>query len=101
MRKRLLIYFLTENINPEKERNEIEYLSTITRVVVVSNVKARMQQGVKTLTLRPRTALETRCLGLWSKVCYLLSRIGDTQSDKRFDLRNVYTGNRFTQRLVN
>ena len=100
--KKNIIYFLTENINSEKEQNEIEYLKLIGSVIVVSPVKGKIRiPNVKYIELTASTKKYIRLIVLWSKICYLLSRIGESQTDKRFDLRNLYTGNFLTRLIVN
>lgn len=102
MKKQIIVYFLTENINPEKEKNEIDYLKRMATVVVVSDKKIiPSSKDVNYIHLPENSDKIKRASTIWSKICYLCSRIGNSQSDKRFDLRNLYTGNEFTRAIVN
>src|SRR5687768_16951927 len=99
---RLVIYFLTESVDSEKEKNEIEYLRQIGRLVLVSaGTSSKKTEGIKRINLAYPSPLVMRCYVLWSKICFLLGAIGNTSSDKYFTVRNVYTGNKIVRSIVN
>lgn len=101
-RKDLVFYFLTENVHIEKERNELEYLRKLGRVVLVSTGFAgEPNPGVRHLNVKPQSLYITRLCILWSKLCYLLCHIAKTQSDRQFTVRNVYSGSKLIRGMVN
>lgn len=101
-KKDIVIYFLTENVHVEKERNEIDYLRQLGRVVLVSTAfPCKPYPGIRRLNIKPQSPAVTRLFILWSKVCYLLGYIAKTKSDREFTVRNVYSGNKLVRTLVN
>ncbi|MGZ3769091.1 MAG: hypothetical protein ACXVCP_07105 [Bdellovibrio sp.] len=99
---KLVIYFLTESVDSEKERNEIEYLSKIGRVVLVTaGAGSAKKNGIKQLQLKSLSPWLFKLCVVWSKLSYLLGGIAETSSDKRFTDRNVYTGNKVVRYFVN
>jgi hypothetical protein len=100
--ERLIFYFLTADLRNIKERNEIEYLRSIGRVVLVSRQGVRERiAGVKCLSLAPLGSRMVMAYLLWTKLCYLLCRIAASSSDMEFPSRNVYSGNRLVRAVVN
>lgn len=100
--KPVVVYYVSENVNPEKEANEIDYLCGVGRVVVVSDPSFQCPvKGVKVLRLRPLQPWMSRALLIWSKACFVLGRLGDSKSDREFATRNVYSGNAIVRNLVN
>ncbi len=99
-----LFYYLTEDpVNP-KERNEIDYLSLIGRVVVVTrgNIPSNNIGGrIKSLKLPRQSKFIVKSYFLWTKICYLLCRPSSSLTDRNFPLRNIYTGNKLIRSLVN
>lgn len=99
---KLVIYFLTENVHVEKERNELEYLRKLGRVVLVSTgFSQKRSPGIRYLNLKPQSRLLLRGCILWSKACYFFCKIAKTKSDQEFTVRNVYSGNTLIRSLVN
>lgn len=98
-----VIYFLTENIDIEKEKNEIEYLQKAGKVVLISDNFQKTQNplGLKRIFLKPLSPFLIKFIILWSKICFFLAKIGDTSSDREFTVRNVYTGNKFVRFFIN
>lgn len=100
--ERLIFYFLTADLRNIKERNEIEYLRSIGRVVLISRQGLRERiSGVKCLLLPPLASRGVMVYALWAKLCYLLCRIAASSSDMEFPSRNVYTGNGLVRAVVN
>lgn len=100
--ERLIFYFLTADLRNHKERNEIEYLRRVGRVVLASRQGVREHiAGVKCLSLAPLGSRSVMAYVLWTKVCYLLCRIAASSSDMEFPSRNVYSGNRLVRAVVN
>lgn len=101
-RKNLTIFFLTEDIRNLKERNEIEYLKELGRVVLVSPGKSDEKiSGVRHLRLKSPAARVERLIHIWAKLAYVLCGLADSKTDKYFPLRNVYSGNALVRWLVN
>jgi hypothetical protein len=99
---RLIFYFLTTDLQNPKERNEIEYLRSVGRVVLVSSQRASERiSGIRNLTLAPWSSRQIAADVLWLKVCFLLSRIANSSTDREFPVRNVYSANRFVRAIVN
>jgi hypothetical protein len=99
---RPVIYFLSEDLNNQKERNEILYLSRVARVVLVSRGVARSDiPGLKQLVIAPQALWMARLIVIWTKVCYLLCQIADSASDIHFPSRNIYTGTRLIRSIIN
>lgn len=99
-----LFYYLTEDSGNLKERNEVSYLRSIGRVVVVNRgvTSAISHNGtVKNLTLSCQSSTVVRAYSLWTKVCYLLARPSESLTDREFPSRNVYTGNAAVRWLIN
>ena len=100
----LLFYYLTEDSSNAKERNEVDYLSSIGRVVVVTRGKSLSHYGgknIKNLNLPKQSASIASIFFIWTKICYLLSRSSSSLTDKGFPVRNIYTGNTFLQWIIN
>lgn len=97
-----VIYYLTEDPNNLKERNEIEYLTSIGRVVLVSHGTKRSSiPRVRQILLPPQSILLTRLIIIWTKFCYLFSKIAHSTQDIRYPERNIYTGTKLTRDIVN
>lgn len=99
-----IFYYLTEDSYNLKERNEVSYLRSIGRVVVVrrgglSSVKH--DNEFKILNLPRQSEVVVRFYELWTKICYLLARSSDSLTDRGFPSRNLYTGNAATRWLIN
>lgn len=100
--ERLVFYFLTHDLRNKKERNEIEYLSSVGRVVLVScSGKRESIAGAKHLSLGVLTPRATRLYLLWTRICYLVARIARSSTDLEFPARNIYTGTRLVRAIVN
>ena len=100
--KKLAIYFLTDNVDIEKEKNEIEFLQEVGRVVVVStNPNVPKYPGTKRLIIKPLKGKLFYLVVTWSKIAYLFSYIANTTSDKKFSVRNIYSGNIIVRKLIN
>ncbi len=99
-----VFYYLTEDsVNP-KERNEVEYLRSIGRVVLVTrggSSNVRHERGVKCLNLPGQSKAVIATYFLWTKICYLICRTSDSLTDRGFPLRNIYTGHPWVRWLVN
>lgn len=99
-----IFYYLTEDSNNLKERNEVNYLRSIGRVVIVTRGDSsffKYDNGVKSLNLLGQSAFVVRAYSLWTKVCYLLSCPSNSSTDRGFPSRNVYTGNGAIRWLIN
>lgn len=100
-KNKLVIYFLTEDINNVKERNEIEFLRGLGRVVLVTAVRQSEAPGVKQLVVAKPSTAAIRLRIIWSKACYVLARLAESQTDYEFPSRNIYTGNAAFRKLIN
>lgn len=99
---RFVFYYLTEDVNNLKELNEIEYLTRVGRVVVVSaDFNKTRIEGVKTLILKPQSSRILYLSIIWSKICYLLCHIPKSATDREFPSRNLYSGTKLVRKLVN
>jgi hypothetical protein len=99
-----IFYYLTEDPGNLKERNEIDYLRSIGRVVVVTRgdlPTKHFASGTKTLNLPGQPQSVVSLYSLWTKLCYLLCRPSDSLTDKGFPSRNVYTGHALLRWLIN
>ena len=99
-----LFYYLTEDSGNPKERNEVDYLRSIGRVVVVTrNASSPTHHGhdAKYLNLPSQSRPAVSAYFLWTKICYLLCRPSNSLTDKFFPVRNVYTGHPVVRWLVN
>lgn len=100
--ERLIFYFLTADLRNIKERNEIEYLRRIGRVVLVSRQGVRERiPGAKCLPLAPQASRSVVASIIWTKLCYLLCRIAASSTDMEFPSRNIYTGNALVRAVIN
>jgi hypothetical protein len=100
----LIFYYLTEDSGNLKEANEINYLRTIGRVVVVTRGGASTAHhdiGIKRLNLPAQSQPVVSVFFLWTKICYLLCRPSNSLTDKGFPVRNVYTGHQIVRWLIN
>lgn len=100
----LIFYYLTEDSGNLKEANEINYLRTIGRVVLVTRggtSNAQLDIGIKNLKLPAQSQPVVAAFFLWTKICYLLSRPSNSLTDKGFPVRNVYTGHLIVRWLIN
>ena len=99
-----VFYYLTEDPGNLKERNEVSYLRSIGRVVVVTRGGASLvahNDGGKNLNLPSQSPVVVRAYLLWTKICYLLARPSNSFTDQGFPSRNVYTGNFAVRWLIN
>jgi len=99
-----VFYYLTEDPSNLKERNEVSYLRSIGRVVVVTRGKASLvahNDGSKNMNLPSQSLVVVRAYLLWTKICYLLARPSNSFTDQGFPSRNVYTGNFAVRWLIN
>jgi hypothetical protein len=99
-----LFYYLTEDSENLKERNEVNYLRSIGRVVVVTRGGASavsQHQKIKNLNLPAQSRAVVTAYSLWTKICYLLARSSNSLTDIGFKLRNVYTGHAILRWFIN
>jgi len=99
-----IFYYLTEDSGNIKERNEVNYLRLIGRVVVVTRgdtTNGNYGSDIKRLNLPTQSRLVVSAYSLWTKLCYLLCRPSNSLTDKGFPTRNVYTGNLLVRWFVN
>lgn len=99
-----IFYYLTEDSRNKKEKNEIEYLSSIGKVIVVTrgySSKNLHNYKIKYLNLPPQSGVISLLCTFWTKLCYLLCRTSNSLTDKGFPSRNVYTGNKIIRWVVN
>jgi hypothetical protein len=100
--ERLVFYFLTHDLRNKKERNEIEYLSRVGRVVLVScSGKRESIAGARHLSLGSLTPRVARLYLAWTRIAYLVARIARSSTDLEFPARNIYAGNRLVRTIVN
>lgn len=100
----LIFYYLTEDSCNLKEANEINYLRTIGRVVVVTRggtSKVHHDIGIKKLNIPGQSQSVVSAIFLWTKICYLLCRPSNSLTDKGFPARNIYTGHLIVRWLIN
>ncbi len=98
----LVMYFLTEDLHNEKERNELEFLRQIDRVVIVTpHPQKKNDLGLRQISLAPPKPGLLRAQVLWSRLCLLMCRIGNSRNDHQFPTRNLYTGNALVRWAVN
>jgi hypothetical protein len=100
----ILFYYLTEDPNNPKEQNEVEYLGSIGRVVMVtrkSSPALYLGSRVKNIHLSSQSPAVISTYFIWTKLCYLISRSSNSSSDKNFPMRNRYTGNTLVRFLIN
>lgn len=96
------MYFLTEDLHNEKERNELEFLRQIDRVVIVTpSPQKKNDLGLRQISLPPIRPALLRAQVLWSRLCLLFCRIGNSRNDHQFPTRNLYTGNVLVRGAVN
>lgn len=99
-----IFYYLTEDSGNLKERNEVNYLRSIGRVVVVTrdaSSAVHPAHDVKHLNLPSQSRTAVSAYFLWTKICYLLCRPSNSLTDKGFPVRNVYTGHALVRWLIN
>ncbi len=102
--KQLVFYYLTEDPENLKERNEVAYLRSIGRVVVVTRggvAPVESDRRVKRLRLNPQAEIVVRGFSFWTKICYLFARPSNSFTDRGFPSRNVYTSNSFVRWVIN
>ena len=99
-----IFYYLTEDSGNLKELNEINYLRTIGRVVVVTRggkSTAHHDGFIKKLNLPAQSRVVVSAHFLWTKICFLFCRTSNSLTDKGFPLRNAYTGHPLVRWLIN
>lgn len=99
-----IFYYLTEDSGNPKERNEVNYLRLIGRVVVVTRgdtTNGNYGNDIKRLNLPSQSRLVVSAYSMWTKLCYLLCRPSNSLTDKEFPTRNVYTGNLLVRWFIN
>lgn len=99
-----VFYYLTEDPSNLKERNEVSYLRSIGRVVVVTRGEASSvayDDGVKSINLPSQSPVVVSAYLLWTKICFLLARPSNSLTDRGFPSRNIYTGNFAVRWLIN
>lgn len=99
--RRRILYYLTEDLRNVKERNEIALLMQLAPVVLVTVGPGRNELGLRQVVLAQRGAWTHRVQILWSRICMLLGRLADSETDRQFPARNVYAGNQLLRSLVN
>jgi len=99
-----VFYYLTEDSENIKERNEVDYLSSIGRVVVVTRGGISTfpyNKKIKKLNLTAQSRAVVSAYSLWTKICYLLARSSNSLTNTGFKLRNIYTGHAILRWLIN
>jgi hypothetical protein len=89
--KKLVIYYLTEDLNNHKENNELTFLRQLAKVVVITDRPGVTHPlGMRTLSVQPRSELAKKIFGVWSRLCLMLGQLGNSAMDQRFPERNIY-----------
>jgi hypothetical protein len=99
-----IFYYLTEDVGNLKELNELSYLRSIGRVVVVTRGVASLSSDInryKKLNLQRQSSFAVKAILIWTKICFLLARPSNSFTDRGFPLRNIYTGNFAVRWLIN
>lgn len=99
-----IFYYLTEDVGNPKELNELNYLHSIGRVVVVTRGGSslfRHINGGKKMNLPRQSPFVIQAFSIWTKICYLLARPSNSLTDRGFPSRNIYTGNFAVRWLIN
>lgn len=102
MAKRVYYYYLSEDPCNPKEITEIESLSKVMRLTVITtNRTIPTIDGVKfRIIKRPRKNI-TNILRIWAKICFLICNNSESLTDVNFDRRNIYSLNKFSRNLIN
>ncbi len=99
-----LFYYLSEDAANSKEHNEVRYLRSIGRVIVVTrgtDKQISLNNGIKNLVLAKQTNRVVSAYSIWRKICYLISRPSNSLTDKFFPSRNIYTGSVILRFITN
>ena len=100
MAKRVYYYYLSEDPCNPKEITEIESLSKVMRLTVITtNRTIPTIDGVKfRIIKRPRKNI-TNILRIWAKICFLICNNSESLTDVNVDRRNIYSLNKFSRNI--
>jgi hypothetical protein len=99
---KLLFYYVTEDLHNEKQRNELEFLQQIGRVVMVSTRHAgRNRFGLKQVGLQAVDSFLSRLFNVWIRLALMLGRLAESRMDHEFPIRNVYLDSKLLTSVVN
>lgn len=104
MHKRPVIYYLTEDVHNDKDRNELDLLRQVTRVVVVNvagGKPSRNTMGLKQVTVQAPPLWLTWIYARWTRLCLLFSRLANSRTDLEFPSRNIYLKSSLARHTVN
>lgn len=100
-----VIYYLTEDVHNAKERNELELLRQVARVILVSVAANAPSQhntlGLKQVSVAAPPLWLTRAYVHWSRICLLLCRLANSKTDREFPSRNIYLHSALVKHVVN
>lgn len=100
--KRIIIYYLTEDLNNQKIINELNFLKEIANIVVITNIEARQElKEFKVIKIKKINKWMIVFQKLWPSFSFVLCKIAKTSSDQKFKTRNFYTGNYILRLIVN
>lgn len=98
----LTIYYVTNDLNNQKELNELDFLRHIGRLVVITDrPDLRHQLNIRTLTTKSQSVFAMQLMLLWSRFCLLLSKLGESSMDRCFPKRNIYMKRGVARAIVN
>jgi len=99
--EKMIIYYLTDDTDNPREREEIEYLKQFGPTVLVTSGDNNKQINCKKLFIKPYTSSKLKAHNIWMNVCRMLSRAPDTEENHYFAKRNVYGKSKILRFIVN
>ena len=100
--KKLLIYYLTEDVQNAKERNELELLRRVGKVILVTpQGQGPSTLGLRRISLPPQQPWLASVFAIWASLALLLGGLANSKTDLQFPARNIYMRSAFARNTVN
>lgn len=90
MVKQIFFYYLSDDYRNEKNQTELDYLSKIGRVVLVTTRPPEEKLPFKHKIIKPLNSKQFLLHTIWRKVCFLICKISDSTGDRSYPVRNIY-----------
>lgn len=103
--KKFIIYYVTEDVNNKKIINELKFLQEIASVVLITNTQdikgIKEVKKLKILKIKKVDQWKIGAQKIWASLSFVLCKVSNSSSDKKFRVRNVYAGNFIFRFMVN
>ena len=100
------VYYLSNDIFRNKDIEEIKYLtSKFKKIIIITDqkdeTKAYKSKSIRYLRINSKSFIYIRIIKIWGKIVFLLARTSQSETDKKFPKRNIYSTPKYLRAFIN